>query len=86
MPTLLLTAFEPYDGWPENSSWLTLVELTKNLPSAPRLTTRRSVENTAYDKLNTSTEKTAFMQKIFGANAKIAGASINTSRPMPLTK
>lgn len=41
MPTLLLTAFEPYAPWAENSSWLTLVELTKNLPTTPRLTTRR---------------------------------------------
>ena len=40
MPTVLVTAFEPYDCWPENSSWLTLVELTKNLPDAPAVTTR----------------------------------------------
>lgn len=40
MPTVLITAFEPYAGWAENSSWLTLVELTKNLPNDPRVTTR----------------------------------------------
>ncbi len=40
MPTVLLTAFEPYDDWSENSSWLTLVELTKCLPEAPAITTR----------------------------------------------
>ena len=26
MPTVLLTAFEPYDRWPENASWLALVD------------------------------------------------------------
>jgi pyroglutamyl-peptidase len=41
MPSVLITAFEPYDSWSENSSWLTLVELTKSLPSSPRVTTRR---------------------------------------------
>ena len=41
MPRVLITAFEPYDRWTENSSWLTLVELTKNLPAAPQVTTRR---------------------------------------------
>ncbi len=40
MTTVLITAFEPYAEWPENSSWLTLVELTKNLPDTPRVTTR----------------------------------------------
>jgi len=40
MPTVLVTAFEPYDDWPENSSWLTLIELTKNLPETPAITTR----------------------------------------------
>jgi pyroglutamyl-peptidase len=41
MPTVLLTAFEPYDIWKENSSWLALMELTKNLPDVPKLVTRR---------------------------------------------
>jgi pyroglutamyl-peptidase len=40
MPTVLVTAFEPYDDWPENSSWLTLIELTKSLPETPAITTR----------------------------------------------
>lgn len=41
MGTVLLTAFAPYDRWQENSSWLTLVELTKDLPDSPQVTTRR---------------------------------------------
>jgi pyroglutamyl-peptidase len=41
MPTVLLTAFEPYDSWTENSSWLTLMELAQQLPATPRITTRR---------------------------------------------
>jgi pyroglutamyl-peptidase len=41
MTTVLLTAFDAYDCWTENSSWLTLMELTKTLPAAPRITTRR---------------------------------------------
>jgi pyroglutamyl-peptidase len=41
MTTVLITAFEPYDPWPENSSWLTLVELTKDLPQQPVVKTRR---------------------------------------------
>ncbi len=38
---LLLTAFEPYDQWKTNSSWLTLVELLKDLPTGGSLVTRR---------------------------------------------
>lgn len=41
MPTVLLTAFEPYDRWPENASWLALVELTRELPSNIKIVTRR---------------------------------------------
>jgi pyroglutamyl-peptidase len=41
MPRILLTAFEPYDRWPENASWLALVELTRELPEGPRIVTRR---------------------------------------------
>ena len=41
MPTVLLTAFEPYDRWSENASWLALVELTRELPSSPKIVTRR---------------------------------------------
>jgi len=40
MPKVLVTAYEPYDTWQENSSWLTLIELTKNLPETPAITTR----------------------------------------------
>lgn len=40
MKTVLLTAFEPYDRWKANSSWLTLVQLTQDLPTAPAITTR----------------------------------------------
>lgn len=41
MPTLLLTAFEPYDRWSENASWLALVELTRDLPPGTKVVTRR---------------------------------------------
>ena len=41
MPRILVTAFEPYDRWAENSSWLTLVEFTKELDPRARITTRR---------------------------------------------
>jgi pyroglutamyl-peptidase len=40
MRRVLLTAFEPFGGWQTNSSWLTLVELTKDLPQTPQVTTR----------------------------------------------
>ncbi len=40
MPRVLITAFEPYDRWEVNSSWLALVELTRNLPVEPKVTTR----------------------------------------------
>jgi pyroglutamyl-peptidase len=39
--SILITAFEPYDRWPENSSWLALVELTRDLPPEPKVVTRR---------------------------------------------
>lgn len=38
---VLLTAFEPYDHWTTNSSWLALVELLKDLPSGGSIVTRR---------------------------------------------
>ncbi len=41
MPNVLITAFDAYDCWKENSSWLALVELTRNLPAQPQITTRR---------------------------------------------
>lgn len=40
MPRVLLTAFQPYGSWPENSSWLALVELARDLPKVPAVTTR----------------------------------------------
>ncbi len=41
MTKVLLTAFEPFDGWQENSSWLALLEFTRELPQEPRITTRK---------------------------------------------
>lgn len=41
MKRVLITAFEPYDRWRENSSWLALIEFTSRLPSEPKITTRR---------------------------------------------
>ena len=41
MPSVLLTAFEPYGEWSENASWLALIQLTQNLPDEPKVTTRR---------------------------------------------
>lgn len=41
MTKILLTAFEPYDQWSENSSWLALVELTSWLDSRSTVVTRR---------------------------------------------
>lgn len=40
MTSVLITAFEPYDRWKANSSWLALVHLTQNLPGEPDVTTR----------------------------------------------
>jgi pyroglutamyl-peptidase len=39
--SVLITAFEPYDRWRENASWLALVELTRDLPSSLKVVTRR---------------------------------------------
>lgn len=41
MKTVLITAFESYDRWSTNSSWDALVALTRELPTAPRVVTRR---------------------------------------------
>ena len=41
MPRVLLTAFEPYDRWPENSSWLALSDLTRWYDGETEITTRR---------------------------------------------
>lgn len=40
MTSVLITAFEPYDRWQANSSWLTVIEMTKELPEQPKITTR----------------------------------------------
>ncbi len=40
MTKVLITAFEPYDSWTANSSWLTLIQLTHALPEQPEITTR----------------------------------------------
>ncbi|MFV1965694.1 MAG: pyroglutamyl-peptidase I [Pirellulaceae bacterium] len=40
MPSIFVTAFEPYDRWTENSSWLTLVEFTKQVERDAQITTR----------------------------------------------
>lgn len=39
--TVLVTAFGPYDCWSNNSSWLCLVELIRDLSEASHITTRR---------------------------------------------
>lgn len=39
--TVLVTAFGPYDRWKDNSSWLCMVELIRDLPDVSRVTTRR---------------------------------------------
>jgi pyroglutamyl-peptidase len=41
VPRVLITAFEPYDRWSENSSWEALVTLTQELPESPKVVTRR---------------------------------------------
>src|SRR5690606_9152325 len=38
---ILLTAFEPYDDWAANASWLALVEFTRLLPPEVELVTRK---------------------------------------------
>ena len=41
MTRILITSFEPYDRWSENSGWLALVEFTKTMRNAAEITTRR---------------------------------------------
>jgi pyroglutamyl-peptidase len=41
MKSVLITAFEPYDVWTSNASWLALVELVRERPDEPRIVTRR---------------------------------------------
>ena len=41
MARVLITAFEPYDEFEANSSWLALVALTEQLPEQPTVVTRR---------------------------------------------
>ena len=40
MARILLTAFEPYEPWSANASWLALVELLRELESSVDVTTR----------------------------------------------
>jgi pyroglutamyl-peptidase len=41
MRRVLLTAFEPYDRWKENASWLALMEVTRQPIAGIKLITRR---------------------------------------------
>jgi len=41
MKKVLLTAFGPFGRWKENSSWLALVELTREMPQFLQLVTRK---------------------------------------------
>ena len=41
MTRILITAFEPYDRWKQNSSWLALVDLTSWYEGELEITTRR---------------------------------------------
>lgn len=41
MTRVLLTAFEAYDRWPDNSSWLALADLTRWYDGSAEITTRR---------------------------------------------
>ncbi|MDE0866374.1 MAG: pyroglutamyl-peptidase I [Rubripirellula sp.] len=41
MTRILITAFEPYDRWPENSSWLALTDLARWYDGDAEITTRR---------------------------------------------
>ncbi|WP_246113078.1 pyroglutamyl-peptidase I [Allorhodopirellula solitaria] len=41
MIRVLLTAFEPYDRWPDNASWLALIDLTRWYDGAVEVVTRR---------------------------------------------
>lgn len=41
MTRVLISAFEPYDRWPENSSWLALCDLTNWYDGTAEITTRR---------------------------------------------
>ena len=38
---IFITAFEPYDDWMENSSWLALIEFTKTMRDDAQIMTRR---------------------------------------------
>ncbi len=40
MPRILLTAFKPFANWDQNSSWLALQALTRDLPPTADVTTR----------------------------------------------
>lgn len=40
MPSVLLTAFKPYDRWTSNASWLCVEQLTRDFPAHVSLTTR----------------------------------------------
>ncbi len=40
MSRVLITAFGPYGNWSSNASWLALVELTRQRPASPAITTR----------------------------------------------
>lgn len=58
-PHIFITAFEPYDEWDENSSWLALVNFTKTLPPNAKITTRRYPVNydAVYERLSRDLEE-----------------------------
>ncbi|MFW6170075.1 MAG: pyroglutamyl-peptidase I [Planctomycetota bacterium] len=99
MSRVLITAFEPYAPWEENASWRALVELTRNLPQRPRVTTRlypvdfemvrkRLTEDLCGDfdtvlHLGQAPGSSSIQLEAIGLNAK-ATAVTDTRQPQPL--
>jgi len=88
MPRVLITAFEPYDRWKLNASWLALVELTKELPEQPEITTRlypvdfTEVKKRLADDLEARYDVALHLGQAPGASAvQLEAVGINVAQP-----
>lgn len=81
---ILLTAFEPYGEWRENSSWLALIEMLKSRPGSAELVTRRypvdlnSLQSKLQDDLQKHPDAVLHLGQSPGASAvKLEAVALN---------
>ncbi len=95
---VLLTAFDPYEQWPSNSSWLAMVEYLRTRDTNADLTTRRypvdlaAMQSKLYDDLKRGFDAIVHLGQAPGAGVvrlesfalNVGGSIENTGGELPL--